>query len=595
MHQKIKHTLGKAHLAVQQYPLVLLMALIGAIAMMCYASGGYSKGSDSFLWIKISVTALLGISLMFALKMFTQRHGHQILTGITGLAFLLFFYVLLPEHPRDFTEKYAYLLIPTYILSHLLVSFIPFLGRQQELRFWQYNKNLFINIFLTAVFAGVLTGGAELAVLAVDKLFDFNFSERIYVQIFYFLSIFGSCFIFLLFNEDGLQSLERNTEYPLVLKFFTQYILIPLLLIYALILYFYAGKILINWQLPRGWVSYLILAYAILGILAILLVHPLRQEAGKSWVRLFSKIFYFTLIPLLVLLFTAIFTRIVAYGYTEPRYYVVLVSVWLAAVMVYFISVRKSTIKFIPVSLFSFGLFALVFPYFNASSVSIRSQKNELNNLLRSNELISGATIDFERKTADTVATEISDKLAYLSDRGQKTLVLSLLPPKQQHEIRKAYTKETHYILQQQFLTLFKNTYKTINPIDLQRVDIVAEPRLQTIEGYDYLLRFSDFYEEKTFKINNDHFKIRSVNGLPNPELKIIINSKEIWDVMPYIRQTVKTHRDKPGRIIHPELMVSKKTGNYEIKIIFDQITLEKTPREQIHYNGGYVLFRRMR
>ena len=226
------------------------------------------------------------------------------------------------------------MIVPTFILSHLLVSFIAFFGKEKELNFWQYNKNLFINLFLTAIFTGVLTGGVELAILAVDKLFDFNFNDRYYLETFYFLSIFGSSFIF---NEEGLLQLEKDGTYPVILKFFTQYILIPLLIIYAVILYFYSAKILINWELPRGWVSYLILAYAVVGILALLLVHPLKHESTASWVRIFSKVFYFTLIPLLVLLFTAIFTRILEYGYTEPRYFVLLLAIWLTLVVFYFI------------------------------------------------------------------------------------------------------------------------------------------------------------------------------------------------------------------------------------------------------------------
>ena len=175
---------------------------------------------------------------MFAIKMLSQRFGRASLLEIIGIVFLVFFYLLLPEKERDFTEKYAFLLIPTFILSHLLVSFSGFFGIKKELNFWQYNKNLFINLFLTAVFTGVLTGGVELAILAVDQLFDFKFNQKYYTETFYFLSIFGSCFIFLLFSENGLTDLEKESEYPLILKFFTQYILIPLLIIYSIILFY---------------------------------------------------------------------------------------------------------------------------------------------------------------------------------------------------------------------------------------------------------------------------------------------------------------------------------------------------------------------
>ena len=108
----------------------------------------------------------------------------------------------------------------------------------------------------------------------------------------------------------------------------------------------HAGKILINLGLPRVWVSYLILIYSVVGILALLLVHPLKEESAKSWVKVFSKIFYYTLIPLLVLLFVAIFTRILEYGYTEPRYFVLLLAIWLTTVVLFYFY-KKATIKFV--------------------------------------------------------------------------------------------------------------------------------------------------------------------------------------------------------------------------------------------------------
>jgi hypothetical protein len=164
------------------------------------------------------------------------------------------------------------------------------------------------------------------------------------------------------------------------------------------ILYFYSIKILINWELPRGWVSYLVLAYSVVGILALLLVYPLKEENAKSWVKIFSKAFYYTIIPLIILLFTAIFTRILEYGYTEPRYFVLLLALWLLSIVIYFIFNKKASIKFIPISLFLFGAFALIFPYLNAFSVAKRSQKNELVKLLNENKLLDNGKIDFKKK-----------------------------------------------------------------------------------------------------------------------------------------------------------------------------------------------------
>lgn len=425
MIKKFREVFGKTDDVVREYAIVLVMGLLAAICAIFYINYDYQSREYSFFYLKFGLVSSLGISVMFALKMLSQRIGKEIILQLLGVIFLVMFYFLLPTDEKEFSEVDAFLLIPSFILCHLLVSFLPFVGKNRELNFWQYNKNLFINIFVTAIFTTVLTGGIMLAIAAVDHLFDFHFDSRLYSYTFSFLSIFGSCFIFLLFNEKGLLHLERNDHYPVILKFFTQYVLVLLLLIYAVILYFYSAKILINWELPQGWVSYLILAYSVVGILAILLVHPLNEDSTKSWVKIFSKTFYYTLAPLIVLLFVAIFTRILEYGYTEPRYFVLMIALWLTTVVLYFIFIGKQTIKFVPMSLFVFGLFCLLFPYLNTFSVAIRSQKNELLKTLSQKNILENGTINFKKKIAGEDADEISNKFNFLAKRNENEFLLN--------------------------------------------------------------------------------------------------------------------------------------------------------------------------
>ena len=573
--------------------MMLLMAFLGAISLMCFAHGDFNSNKNYFTFIKFSLVSCLGISLMFALKMLSQRIGKSLLLEIAGVIFLVCFYFLLPENEKYFTEKYAFLIIPTVILSHLLVSFSAFLGKQKELNFWQYNKNLFINIFLTAIFTGVLTGGVELAILAVDKLFDFNFNQKYYAETFYFLSIFGSCLIFLLFSEKGLTDLEKESEYPLILKFFTQYVLIPLLIIYSIILFFYSAKILFNWELPRGWVSYLVLAYSVVGILALLLVHPLKEKSTKSWVKIFSKIFYYTLVPLIVLLFTAIFTRILEYGYTEPRYFVLLLALWLTAVVFYFIFIKKSTIKFVPINLFIFGLFALIFPYFNTFSVAKRSQKTELKNILVQNNLLEKGKIDFNKKVPDTVAEEISNKIEFLAKRGENEFLLNFLDHKQQKIFSKNLAKANFWELKNDFKEKFKNIEYSVSkksaPSTVKNITLLAKNFNADISGYKYLFKAYN-YKENHFEFENNLVELKMPVSMFKSELNLVFNGKKT-NLVPDLRKLFEKYPDY-GEIKVDDLFIIKTIGNYEFKIMFDSIILSKTAdnKDQFLINSESVL-----
>lgn len=589
--QKFRETTGKADKVVRNYPMVLLMGFLASISLICFAHRGYDYVDSNFVFVKFTMVCCLGISLMFALTMLSQRIGKEFPLQVLGVIFLFFFYFLLPQKKEDFTEVHASFVIPTFILSHLLVSFIAFFGQKRELNFWQYNKNLFINFFLTAVFTGVLTGGVELAILATDKLFDFNFNERYYADTFYFLSIFGSCFVFLLFNEKGLNYLEKDDQYPVVLKFFTQYILIPLLIIYAVILYFYAAKILINWELPRGWVSYLILAYSVVGILALLLVHPLKHDSTKSWVKMFSKIFYYTLAPLIVLLFTAIFTRILEYGYTEPRYFVLIIAIWLTSVVLYFILVPKATIKFVPVSLFAFGLFALIMPYFNTFSVAKRSQKNELKNILAQNNLLENSKINFSKKVSDTVADEVANKFYFLSVRNEKPFLLSLLKPADQKQLSKSLDKKVFWMTQNEVRNNFKQIETTKKSSVQAQLELVTENKIHSVSGYDYVVTLTDF-QRLDFNINGDNFVVDSFSTYP-VNFNVTLNGQQKWDVSREITAYLKNYKNQSGTKVVPEISMENDLENYHVKIIFTSLVHQHFEREGIYYTSAYILIRK--
>ncbi|MBF6607535.1 MAG: DUF4153 domain-containing protein [Flavobacterium sp.] len=560
MQKKILNVFRKVQIAFLKYPLVLAMAVIMSASVVMLIE---SSGADNFRLVKIVICSSLGISLLFALKMLSQRLGKTYLLQIVGILFLIGFYFILPASEDDFTEVHVYILITSYILSHLLVSFIPFVNQQPEATFWQYNKNLFVNIVLTAIFTGVLTGGVMLAVVAVEQLFALDFRQNIYPQIFFVMSITGSTLIFLLFSDSGLSSLERSSEYPVVLKFFTQFILIPLLLIYLVILYFYAGKIAVMWELPEGWVSYLILAYSIIGILALLLVHPLKLDSARSWVKIFSNLFYYTLVPLLVLLFVAIATRILEYGYTEPRYFVVLIAVWLLFVVIYFIVFKKSSIKFIPISLFIFGLFSLIFPYLNAFSVAKRSQRTQLELLLAENRLAKDGKIDFNAEISSDMARNIADKFEFLSLRQDYDYLGNYL---QDSLHRKLIDSDRWYIRDQ-----FTNVTH-IEPVDRSEITLVSNPtRLHPVSGFRYAISEEDLHQSA---VVIDGKKLRLTKNLYSSSqiYKLTLSTGEEIDLLPIIKNLYKKYQSPDIEIETAKLFIEFSLGELEIKMILGAI-----------------------
>lgn len=565
MNQKINETLSRIKSAAIKYPVTILMSLTMTAAAIFLIESDYENEIQNFIALKILLVSAIGISLSFGLSMLSQRKDKFGFLAYLAIPFVIGFYFLLPADEDDFTVKYFFLFTPSYVLSHLLVAFVPFLkSENSETDFWEYNKKLFVNFFLTVVFTGVLCGGVELAIAAVDNLFNMNFDGNIYPDTFMFFLIFGSTLIFLLFTGDGLEKLEEKSEYPNVLKFFTQFVLIPLLIIYVVILYLYSVKILINWELPRGWVSYLVLVYSMLGILALLLVHPLRGDDAKSWVRIFGKMFYYTLIPLLVLLFVAIFTRLLEYGFTEARYYVVLLALWLTLVVGYFMFKKNPGIKFIPISLFVFGIFSLLMPFANAFSVAKNSQKNNLMKVLTENKLLKDGKIDFSREVKSEVVDEISDKFRFLDERGQLDYLLTLVDDNPSKNKAQGYRT---WNLRNKFSNIIYD--KDSEYSNYQYYTIENLKTSYETEDYDYLIPFAD-ERNNEINIGEDTLKIdRNSN-----QFKMALNDKFEKDLMPEIKKIVNENSDLINDKQVDDFSILTDLGHYRIKVIIRYINV---------------------
>ena len=592
MTSKIEILLNRFIVTISRYPILLLNALMASITII--SADAYSN--SDFLLIKLFLVLLLGNSLLFGLTTLSQKEQNRTLLPLfIGLPLMAAFYFLfLPENQSDFSIIHRSTLVISGICCHLFVAFGPFLRKYNERNFWNYNKNLFISVILTAIFTGVLVGGAQLAITAVDQLFTLNFPNELYLYSFYFLSIFGSMLIFLLFIEEGYEKLIKEDTYPIVLKFFTQFILIPLLLIYLIILYAYTFKILLNWDLPEGWVTILIIAYSSLGLLALLLVEPLKSDNKKSWVNWFSKMFYYSLLPLMILWFVAILTRINEYGFTINRYFVLLTACWLCFIALYNITNQQAKIIWIPLGLFLVGLLGIITPHFNAFSVSERSQSNRLETILIKNNLLKNNYINFSSPVVDTVVEEIDHVSRFFIKRNQEGAVLKWIAPEKRDSIDNGLI--LNYYSYKPLGNLFTNLIRTENKIQRNSTTFSLKAKNHTFEinSYKYLIPtiprstggndledYSIIFktgEENTIFLNSSSGSLVAHYSL-NSTIDSLISK--------YVRQINEYNRGYQLIEMNPE-SVSFQLGPYSANFVFQSIF--KNENETTY--DGYLLLR---
>lgn len=370
---------------VSRFPFETLTAITGSCSFYYLVTGNSDYRE---VYTKLTLTAALGLVMYLSVGLFTRSMGKgnvvyyagQFL--VTGL--LTAYYFSLPQALQD-TDMQQYAILSS--VFHLAVSFAPFLLHKQVDAFWHYNKILFLRIYTAGLYSTVLFGGLAGVLGSLNALFGISINSDTYV-------ILG-CTVFGVFNTlfflAGIPSepnqAHQNSDYPKGLLMFTQFVLVPLVSIYMFILFAYEIKIVFTLNLPKGWISSLIIAFSIVGILANLLVYPLRNSSDQGWIRFFARWFYLLMFPLLALFYWAILYRINAYGFTEERYYLLVTAIWLTGIGLYMVFSAQKNILFIPVTLAVIGLFSLYGGPLKATSVSLRSQLGRLAQLVNSTEI----------------------------------------------------------------------------------------------------------------------------------------------------------------------------------------------------------------
>jgi len=376
---------SKSFETIKRFPFVLFSAFVACVAGIWLVELEFST-RDEFLWLSgLTFISVLGISFFFGLKTLSESLKLDTLkslgVSVLGLILLSIYYFFSYDKISEGPDMHGYRYLLLFLVSHLFVSFSAFLKNQSIREFWGYNKTLFLEFLISVLYSAVLYVGLSIALLSLDVLIELDINEKRYFQLWIFMtSVFNT--IFFLSRVPKTDCFDKEvTDYPKALKLFVQYVLIPLVTIYILILYTYMGKIIVQWELPTGWVANLVLSFSIAGIFSLLLLYPIKDDKVNNWIRLYSKSYFLALIPLVILLFVSIGTRIAEYGVTINRFFVATLAVWLSGIVVYFIISKSKNIKVIPISL---CLVALGISYgpFSAFSVSERSQKGRLENLL---------------------------------------------------------------------------------------------------------------------------------------------------------------------------------------------------------------------
>ena len=609
------HVIRSARETAQRFPWVLLSATASACLSWFLVVENISNPSREELLSRGLLVAMLGISGFFAIAIGLEQSPlapRGLWIGFTAgaVVLILFFLSYNPETSRI----YIYRFFQLAVASHLLVAVAPYYRRGEIAAFWQFNRILFQRILQSALFSGILFIGLSIALWAIQSLLGLKVEWKAYYFLFLAIGFLFNTWFFLAGTPSSGRDLEPESDYPAGLRLFVQFILLPLVTLYVLILYAYLVKILAIREWPRGTIGWLVSIVSVFGMLALLLVHPLRNQPGHRWIRLYSRSFYAGLFPLIILLLMAIGRRVSEYGLTEDRYLLIILSLWMTGIAGYFTFRRQPSIKVIPVSLALVAVLT-VGGIWGPYSVCRQNQLGRLQTILGRVGILKDGHV---QKTATPPEfkdrKEISAIVAYLLEmHGTASLqplfaqdLQSLRADAGQRATRKVFSWRSSVDLAAKVTELMGVTY--VNKWDSRanpRVFSITSKRqgqeAQSVAGYDYLLTFNLYRSgmssySQTANIESRHFEVYWGADGQTFEFREGKTSLITIDLKPFFDRIQQQPGEGSNTLLPEDLLSLEGESNAaKIKLVFAGFTATRDPSGVQFTNAhGHLLLKFM-
>ncbi|MEG0789293.1 MAG: DUF4153 domain-containing protein [Alistipes sp.] len=356
------------HVVVTQSASCADFFFVASLSLLAFVLGDLKGYVVRILYFFIPVL-LLAVWLSFGLSRYVTTCEVQFYTWFAIVA-LAFWWVSSSDN-RLFAQRTASKIRSLFYASVVgLLSFLLFLGIDYSIR---YIFDAMVELSTVEMYVGV------------------------------FLLCVVPLFVFLSFDERQ----PFLSRYPHFVNVLLKFVVTPALLIYNLIFYVYLAKILVTGSLPKGGIAVFALIY-IFTALACKVLSELSAEHPFSW---FYRYFRYIALPAVLMFWWATAYRIQAYGFTQPRVYLVVLGVAMTVILLLLICRRMTPYRYF-ILVVAVGLAAVAYvPSFTAIDIERRSQYARFDALLVQRGLLDeNGKIIPERLEAEKAGVVLSER-----------------------------------------------------------------------------------------------------------------------------------------------------------------------------------------
>lgn len=397
---------------IKRFPLSSIVAVVGTILSVASV-----HATNEEVVAGLAMTSLFAMPFALAVEIYLESRKLSDVWRVVAKFFAVLIIIYCWHSFFRFWDDWADGEIIYFFLlesvAFLLVAFAPFVTSQKNNAFWQYIVALFVRFFQAFLYFAILFIGIALLLASIDFLFEVRIDDEYYADVwFVIVGIFAMLF-FMSGVPKNFEKLESEKEYPKLMRVLEEFVLVPLVFAYVIVLYVYTGKIIVTWNWPHGDVSSWVIVFSLAGVISYFGAHSVKYKFAK-YIEYLKRWLFLLLIPLAIVLFMAVSFRIGEYGVTELRYLIVVYGVWLVLMGLYFTFSKKKLLKMLPISLAVFAYVAAFGGPLSAFGVSSISQLDRMENLWLETQTIDEGILVYDGEMPSGDAYEIREIVDYI-------------------------------------------------------------------------------------------------------------------------------------------------------------------------------------
>ena len=276
------------------------------------------------------------------------------------------------------------------------------------------------------------------------------------------------------------------------------YIITPAILIYTVILYLYFITITVQWELPRGGVAYLVIAFIIAAMCGQMMQYVTKRRLYDWYYNRLSIIS----IPPLIIFWIGTTERISTYGLTESRVYLLATGILMSIYCLFFLFKSRN---YQTIALLSIAILIILtyLPYVNAKNIALHSQIRHLEKYIVQLELRNPETGLLKAEISFMPNDSVNSKL--YTDMRSSFKYIERIQGKELMEQRYGYTSYTLPKIEDPEIAITEKwTYFTINNY----------PESIDVKEYSQYYRFKDNKGNDIFQIDYNDQKTITVTNI---------------------------------------------------------------------------------